>query len=290
MKKIETRVYLKLHEAVTISTLLSASETWSLTNKEYNEMNKMELWALKRMFGLPPTTPTPAVVFATGTLYAEIRVKKRQLIYLQKVLQKEEGHWAKEILQVLRQNNIGWVQNVEKTLEDWGLEIEWDSIKNKSRMKWKEEVEQAAEKMNRMKLREDCHIKERKQSRQKTKTQTIIDKIDDPNYSRKPLQIMNNISALETRALLMGRYGMLSCRANFSMGTGNKDCIRCAERDDMDHRINRCINYRDINLYDSAHKLDTTMIFSDEIEMVRPVIQRILSMWDLEHEKNTMRQ
>ena len=74
------------------------------------------------------------------------------------------------------------------------------------------------------------------------------------------------------------------------MGTGNKDCIRCAEKDDMDHRFNRCINYRDINLYDSAHKLDTTMIFSDEIEMARPVIQRILSMWDLEHEKNTMRQ
>merc|ERR1739838_785176 len=37
MKKIESGVYLKLHEAVTIPTLLSASETWTISSKEYEE-------------------------------------------------------------------------------------------------------------------------------------------------------------------------------------------------------------------------------------------------------------
>ena len=289
MRKIESGVYLKLHEAVTIPTLLSASETWTISSKEYEEINKMELWALKTMFGLPPTTPTPAIIYATGTLYAEIRIKKRQLMYLYKLLNKENDHWAKEMLEVLRQNKTSWVKNINKILELWELELEWCSIKEKTLNQWKVEVNQAAEKINKEKLKAACHSKERGKIRQKTKTRTIIEKIDNPDYTRKPLAIINNLSALETRAMLMGRYGMLDCKANYSMGYGGKECGQCMVVDDVDHRVNWCGNYKHSNLCESQTKIDMEMLYCDDIEKIRPIIVRILSMWDLEHGKNSMK-
>ena len=86
MRRIETQVLLRLHETVTIPTLLSSAETWLLDSAETNQANKIEIWALKKMFGLPPTTPTPAVIYASGTLYTEIRIQMKQLIYLHKLL------------------------------------------------------------------------------------------------------------------------------------------------------------------------------------------------------------
>ena len=289
MKKIESGVYLKLHEAVTIPTLLSASETWTISSKEYEEINKMELWALKTMFGLPPTTPTPAIIFITGTLYTEIRIKKRQLMYLYKLLNKENEHWAKEMIEVMRQEKTRWVKNINKILESWNLEEEWDKIKEKSVNQWKAEVDQAAEKINKEKLKAACHIKERGKIRQKTKTKSIIEKIDNPDYTRKPSPILNNLSALETRAMIMGRYGMLDCRANYSMGYGSRECGRCMVMDDVDHRVNWCSEYKHTNLYESRTKIDIDMLHCDDVEVIKPIIVTVLSMWDLEHGKNIMK-
>ena len=58
------------------------SETWLLNDQERKEVNKIEIWAWKALLGLPPTTPTPAIIYATGSLYASIRVDIRQLIVL----------------------------------------------------------------------------------------------------------------------------------------------------------------------------------------------------------------
>ena len=98
-----------------------------------------------------------------------------------------------------------------ETLESWQLETEWDIIGAKSKMEWKKEVEETTEKKNRQKLKEECHVKERGTHRVKTKTKTLVEKIDDNNYKRKPIHAFLNLSTLEARALIMGRYGMLYC-------------------------------------------------------------------------------
>ena len=56
MRKIETNVLLKLHETVVVPILLYGSETWVLDSNEMNQLERIELLALKWMFGLPPTT------------------------------------------------------------------------------------------------------------------------------------------------------------------------------------------------------------------------------------------
>ena len=289
MKKIETKVLLQLHETITIPSLLSSTETWTLNKEIAKKINMIELWALKKMFGLPPTTPSVAVIHSTGTLYAEIRVRKKQLIFLHRLMKKEQGHWARETLAIIKESRIGWAKQIPEVLESWALETDWENIGKKSKAEWKSEVDEAGETINKTKLREECFLKERGQSRRKTKTKTIVDDIDKHGYSRKPIEIIKELSVLETRALIMGRFGMLECRANFSSGAGGKMCANCGIIDDENHRMNYCSLYKHVNLHDTDEKVDFCQIHSDDKQQAVKVIRNVLSMWDLEYGINAMR-
>ena len=92
-----------------------------------------------------------------------------------------------------------------------------------------------------------------------------------------------------TRALIMGRFGMLQCKANFSYGSKNKNCDTCKVLEDKNHRINECILYKDINLYNSDTKINFESIHSKTMSTSMSVIEIILKMWDLGNERNMMR-
>ena len=59
--------------------------------------------------------------------------------------------------------------------------------------------------------------------------------------------------------------------------------------DNEDHRINECIVYKGLNLVGTGRKCDFDMIYSEDKEKMVSVIVIILSMWDLEYGKNTMK-
>ena len=141
----------------------------------------------------------------------------------------------------------------------------------------------------RKKLVNECQTKQRGVTKNKTKTVSILEQIEKPNYIRQPLPILRELTCVEMRALVMGRYGMLDCRANFSAGYGNKQCLRCDVEDNEVHRMNECPLYGSVNRVDSDQKVDFGKIYSNSIDDVRPVIDAILEMWDLEHSKNKMR-
>ena len=128
MSKIEMDYIIKLHESITIPTLLYDAETWPLNATMSANLDRMELWAWKSMIGLPKTTPTAAVIFCCGALYPSIRIKTKQLLYLHKVLSKEENHWTLQTLQDLRERDIGWAKQIEGILRAWGLEEDWNTI------------------------------------------------------------------------------------------------------------------------------------------------------------------
>ena len=289
MKRIETNVLIKLHDSVTIPTLLYGSETWLLTTEERKRVDRMELWAWKRMLNLPITTPTPAVVFSTGALYASIRIDIKQLIYLKTLLSKPKDHWAHDLLVKLDNNNIGWAKQINKVLGVWGLETNWETIAKKTKNQWKNEVNEAAEKMNKKRIKEDCMTNENGITRQKTKTKSIIDELDSEKYTRKPLHIFNQGSHIAARALIMGRFGMLLCGANHSSGTSGKLCTTCKTVDSESHRINDCILYRSTNLYDRSEKCDFDDIHNEDPEIALKIVKLILKVWDLGNGQNIMK-
>ena len=289
MKQVETQVLLTLHETVTVSSLLYNSETWPLNAQHRKEIDKMEIWALKSMFGLPKTTPTAAVIYCTGTMYASIRVEMKQLIYLRKVLCKPDEHWAKITLYKLKNYEIGWAHQIDEILSDWELETNWSNIKGKTRMGWKKEVIQAAERRNKKRLLSDCYDKRRNSEKEKTKTKTLIAHLEDPHYQRKPHPLLLENNKLIARAYMMGRFGMLQCAANFSMGNGGKDCSNCRVLDNESHRINVCPLWAKTNYTSSQENVDFSAINSNTVKDVMRVIEVILRMWDLGNGNNSMR-
>ena len=119
------RVVVKLHDVVTVPTLLYCSETWTLNKGEKDEIDKLKIWSWKKMIGLPKTTPNPAVIFATGAMYPSVRIEMRMLIYFHKILNRAQGHWARVILKTLGDLNIGWVKQIKGLLEAWSLDTDW---------------------------------------------------------------------------------------------------------------------------------------------------------------------
>ena len=94
MKKIEIKTLLELHEKVNVPGLLANAEAWNLTKTDEKELETIELQSLKQMLGVPITTPTPAIMYITGTIYTAMRIDQRQLKYLHKLLKCEESRWT----------------------------------------------------------------------------------------------------------------------------------------------------------------------------------------------------
>ena len=88
---------------------------------------------------------------------------------------------------------------------------------------------------------------------------------------------------------MMGRFGMLQCAANFSMGNGGKDCSNCRVLDNESHRINVCPLWAKTNYTISQENVDFSAINSNTVKDVMRVIEVILRMWDLGNGNNSMR-
>ena len=291
VKRIGTKVILQLHEAETVPTLLYNSETWTLNASEKKTLDQIEIYAWKKMIGLPHTTPTAGIILTSGSLFASTRIESKQLLYLQKVLKKGDDHWTTITLRQLKEKNIGWSKQVDELLRRWELEEEWQTIQQKSTPEWKYEVNAAAERMNLKKLEEQCEIKKRGETKQKTKTKFINNIIKDPAYERKPDKfIVEHQSIVHARALIMGRYGMLQCANNFANSYGGKMCRECKVTDDEQHRINDCLTWEGINLRGTLRRIAYDDIYSVDTDIVMGVVEVIMSMWDLANGKNQMRE
>ena len=108
LNKIETSVLLELHEKINISSLLFNSESWNLSKGEEDELEKIELQAIKNIFDLPIHIPSAAIIYSLGILYTRQRVDQKMLIYLHRILQKDESDWVKKTLENLKIKNVGW--------------------------------------------------------------------------------------------------------------------------------------------------------------------------------------
>ena len=190
----------------------------------------------------------------------------------------------------MKEYDIGWAKQIVEIMTKWQLNQEWEEIRQKTPGQWKGEVKNAAEIMNKARLKEECETKSRGETKQKTKTKFVVDKVDRSDYQRKPDNfIARNHSILHTRALIMGRYGMLKCANNFSSGHGTKMCDVCKVVDDEDHRINTCRKWGVANLINSTEVVTYGDIYLDDYERCLVVVETILKLWDLENGKNEMR-
>ena len=253
ISKMEVWALLKLHETTTIPTLLSNCETWVLGKEQHKQLERQELWALKKLFGLPPTTPNSAVMLLSGCLYTTQRIHQKQLLYLKTILSRPNDDWTKISLQIQESEKLWWAKQIEDTLKQYSIDLTWHEIKAMPFAEWKRLVKTKIEEKYIQRMKEGYQGSQG----EKTKTKFIKNIIENNAYERKPMaHIMEGRSKTGARALIMGISGMLDCANNFHFKYERRNCNDCGVIDDESHRINYCKKYEAYNLYHSHTKYD----------------------------------
>ena len=284
-KKVQLKSLLKLHNARTVASLLTNCETWELNKGEREKLEKIELWALKKILNIPKTTPTAAVWYVTGSLTTAVLIDKRQLLYLKTILDRPDDDFPKRMLFCELNDDIGWARQINQKLEEYDLKYSWEQIKAMKFSTWKQLTTNATEKKNKEKLVEMCH--DRKGI--KRKTEFILDKIKSDDYVRNPRFDILCRNRLRSRIQLMSMFGMLDCANNYKIGYKGNLCSMCNAIDDENHRINFCAKFKERNLYNSLVKFDFRCINSPNQETVDRAIDVVNELWDLTNGKNEMR-
>ena len=254
-------VLLELHEKINIPGFLTNAEAWTLSKKEEDDLEAIEIQALKAIFDLPIHTPTPAIICIFGLLFTRQRIDQKQLSFLHKVLNRQTTHCTRRTLEALEEKNIGWGKNIKNTLEKYNLPTDFQTVKNIPAQEWKRKTRISIEKENLVKIRQLCYKTTNDISKIKTKTKTVAEAIDAPDYQRKPQpEILNS----------------------------TKLCKDCNTIDNEDHRISYCKKWDSINYTKRDDKKDFTMIYSHDITIIREILPVIEKIWNTKNAHGTM--
>ena len=181
--------------------------------------------------------------------------------------------------------NIGWSKNINECLKQYDLPEDYTTIKAMTIRTWKKLVTQKVEIKNTKRLIDDCYKTADGTLTPKTKTAHILEKIKDPNYTRKAQNILLSCTKNETKSIIIARFGMLECGVNFK-GTMSATCKTCKITDNENHRLNNCLTYRSDNVPLSV-KFDD--IYSDDKSVVMKVLKRIELLWNTKTAHGTVR-
>ena len=285
MRGVETTVLITLYEKSVVAGVLHNSESWNLNKTEEQQLDKIGLRALKRLFSLPTTTPTAAVLHNLGQLYMTQSVDQRRFMYLHKVLNRENDHWTKMMLVHLKTIELGWAKNINEKLIQYDLERDWEIIRQKPKIEWKQMVNKAVDEVNRKKLIECCITKTNHETKINTKTKTIYESLASSEYKREiPKEIIGG-SKKQTKTLILARHGMLECGTNFK-GTIPELCKQCNITDNENHRLNECKNRPNVNAADITNFQN---IYSNNDVTLTEIIKSLESVWEFRYANGKMK-
>ena len=280
LRGIQASTLITLHETMNIPKLLINAETWILSKGNTKELNRIEVQCLKRLFSLPCTTPTAAVIFSFGMLFTSVSIDKKQLLYLHKILQRQHDHWTLRLLYELEKLDIGWTSQIKGKLKEYGLEESFVRIKSKSRPMWRKEVESSIEKINKKKLLDECYETKLGEKRAKTKTTFVLKRVNTENYERRAMEPIHKLNRYEAKMLILSRFHMLECGKNFK-GTLPEICPTCSVTDDEQHRLNHCTRFERTNLCNSDEKLNFDDVYESDVDVVKKMLKSIEKVWNV---------
>ena len=71
------------------------------------------------------------------------------------------------------------------------------------------------------------------------KTRHVLEQLQNPSYCRRPCQVLK-LSRSKARIILIARYAMLDCAANYSHSYKSKEYEVFKVLDDENQRLNGC--------------------------------------------------
>ena len=205
-----------------------------------------------------------------------------------KILQRSEDHWTKKMLFHLKTHNTGWAKSIQTKLGQYELKQDWEKIKECNKSRWKHLVNTAVRAKNKQKLLESCVQQGPDGEKIKTKTSYIYREINNDTINTEPLPEIVSSSKVNTKTIILARCGMLECGKNFK-GSIPEICRECGEWDDESHRLNRCSMWKHLNFSETEKKIDFGRIYSNDVNVLIPVIRNIQRVWELHFGNGSIR-
>ena len=209
-------------------------------------------------------------------------------MYLHKILTRDEIHWTNQMLLHLLAQNTGWARNISEKLVQYQLETNWDSIKVMTKAQWKKCVEEAVERANKEKLKNNCTKITGDGTVIKTKTRHIHQATSSTDFKRQPTKAILQGTKLKARTIIISRHGMLECGTNYK-GTMSETCHTCGVIDNEDHRLNYCSVYSDTNQANHLTKFKFEDIHVDSDDILKPILNHIENVWDFRYTNGRMK-
>ena len=281
MRGVEARVLLILYEKSVVPSLINNCESWTLSPSEEEQVDRMGIRALKRLFSLPTTTPNAALIYSLGQLYVTQEIDQKRLIFLHKILMRESSHWTSKMLFHLQECNLGWAKNINEKLIFYHLETDWSKIRSMTKNQWKTNVKGAVEKINKDKLLKSCTTVTTNETKICTKTKHIHQQLSNTptTFERGPLKEVVCGSRLRAKTIIIARHGMLECGSNFK-GTMPQTCQTCSVLDNENHRLNECRIFSVHNYANSPTKCNFTDVYADNDVILKKILTDIEKIWD----------
>ena len=209
------------------------------------------------------------------------------LSHLWKLLNKEDNHWTRNALLEVMSRDIGWGKNIKNILEKYDLPSNLEEIKVLRKSEWSNRVKNVIEEENVKRLLQECHKIVNGEETIKTKTAFIVENVRRDNYQRTPATELIKYNKKEAKTIIIARFGMLECGKNYQ-GTREVMCNTCHAVDDESHRLNQCVKYRDMNFYDCDTKVDFSMIYSNDVKILKDLVCKITKVWNTRNANGTM--
>ena len=73
---------------------------------------------------------------------------------------------------------------------------------------------------------------------------------------------------------------MLECGKNYR-GTITENCLTCNVIDNEEHRLNVCMRFSDTNYSNDTEKIPLETIYSEDVNSLRIIIERIEKIWNV---------
>ena len=111
IRGVETRVILILYEKSAIPSLINNCESWTLSPAEENQVDKIGIKALKRLF---------IIQSPYNNTWCSSHLQFRPALHYPRNRQ-EKTHWTNKMLFHLLTCNMGWARNISENLPNTNL-------------------------------------------------------------------------------------------------------------------------------------------------------------------------
>ena len=244
IKGIEMKTIWTMIDTFLLPIILYGTETMTMTKTEMDDFNALLANTIKRILGVPTSTPNDSILIETGYKPLINIIEERRLLYEQKIINYPEENLTK---QIYNEENNYW----KKENEALKKKLEIDSnlmLHNKARLK------------KRIRFMQDILWKSNI-----NETITMKSKINylvrntKRNITKRP-KYMEELTCREAKNILIYRTRMMKVKENYKNNYSNMTCRWCKlENESQNHILEECEEFPI-----KGHGIKTSDIFNED--------------------------